>query len=82
MLNRPTPYRRVKVSKLPKLEGYEWLTQSSLRHLIFNAKPRKNSKGEIIPSNGLQESGAIIRLGKTILIDLDKFDAWVASHRV
>lgn len=81
MMN-PLPKRRARVSQVPKLPGYEWLTHSSLRHMLFNAKPRKNSKGEALPSNGLEESGAIMRFGKSILIDLDKFDAWVASHTV
>jgi hypothetical protein len=37
-----------------------------LRHQIFNEE-----------KNGLKESGAIIRLGKKILVDEVKFFAWI-----
>lgn len=66
---------------LPKTAGYEWLTASALRHLIFKATPRKNSKGTPIPTNGLHECGAIIKIGRKVLIDLDRFDQWVNEHR-
>ena len=69
------------VSKLPQLPNYDWLTVPALRHLIFEAKSRKDSKGRVIPGNGLEEAGAIIRLGRKVLIDLDRFDAWLDSHR-
>jgi hypothetical protein len=51
-------------------------TASSLRNLIFNAAPRYSSKGEV-PGNGLLECGAIIRLGRKILIDERAFLEWV-----
>lgn len=51
-------------------------TESALRNLIFNAGPRYTSKGEI-PGNGLIECGAIIRLGRKILIDERAFLEWV-----
>lgn len=66
---------------LPKTPGYEWLTTSALRHLIFKAAPRKNSKGIPIPTNGLYECGAVIKIGRKVLLDLDRFDQWVAEHR-
>jgi len=53
-------------------------TPPALRNLIFKAEPRQSSKGEV-PGNGLAESGAIIRLGRRVLIDEAKFLAWVAS---
>lgn len=73
--------RTVTVKELPMLPGYGWLTEAALRHLIFKALPRKNSKGEALPTNGLSEAGAIIRLGRKVLIDLDRFDQWVSQHR-
>ncbi len=76
-----TSRRIVRVNDLPTLRGYEWLTKSALRHLIFQSKPRLNSRGEAIKTNGLVESGAVIRIGRKILFDLDKFDLWVDSHR-
>lgn len=43
-------------------------TESSLRNIIFKRH-----------ENGLEESGAIKRLGRKILIDKDKFFLWVSS---
>ena len=70
------------VSKLPQLPGYDWLTEPALRHLLFEAKSRKASRGRIIPGNGLEEAGAIIRVGRRVLIDLDRFDSWLDGHRI
>ena len=57
-------------------------TEPALRHYIFESKPRRDSRGRILPTNGLLEAGAIIRLNRKVLIDLDRFDAWLASHRM
>jgi hypothetical protein len=73
--------RLVTVSALPSIPGYEWLSVSALRHLLFRASKRFDSKGERVPDNGLEEAGAILRIGRKILIDLDRFDAWLATHR-
>jgi len=53
-------------------------TPPSLRNLIFKAQARKSSRGEI-SGNGLAASGAIIRLGRRVLLDESKFLAWVAQ---
>jgi len=72
--------RIASVSDIPKIPGYQWTSVQSLRHLIFGAETRFDSKGNvIIAGNGL--SSAIIRLGRRVLIDLDAFDTWVLSHR-
>lgn len=42
---------------------------ASLRWLIFTAN-----------QNGLETVGAIIRIGRKVLIHEDKFDQWVRSH--
>lgn len=55
-------------------------SQASLRALIFKAEPRQSSKGTI-PGNGLIESGALVRLGRKVLIDEEKFFAWVRSQQ-
>lgn len=39
-----------------------------LRHQIFNAE-----------KNGLANSGAIVRMGRKVLINEDKFFAWIES---
>ena len=74
--------RLATVREIPKILGYQWCTQPALRHLLFEAEDRVSSCGEKIPGNGLTEIGAIIRIGRKILIDLDKFDSWVELHRV
>ena len=59
---------------------YPVFSQSALRDLIFKAEDRFNSRGDRIPGNGLAEAGAIIRIGRKVLIDLDAFEAWLASR--
>lgn len=54
-------------------------TEASIRNLIFKAEPRQSSRGEI-PGNGLLEAGAIIRIGRKVLIDEGKFLAWVQAQ--
>lgn len=51
-------------------------TSAALRNLIFKAEPRQSSRGEI-PGNGLIECGAIIRVGRKVLIDESRFFEWV-----
>lgn len=73
------PRRLCTVRQIPNQPGYEWTSQSFLRHAIFNSESRVGSRGAVIAGNGL--SSAIIRIGRKILIDLDAFDAWIESHR-
>lgn len=44
-------------------------SQGGLRALVFNAS-----------KNGLAKSGAIIRIGRRVLIDEQKFFVWVESQ--
>ncbi len=44
-------------------------TEGGLRWLIFHEH-----------ANGLAESGAIVRIGRKVLIDSDKFFAWVMAQ--
>jgi hypothetical protein len=57
------------------------LTPAAVRALVFRADDRHNSRGELLPGNGLGRAGAIVRIGRKVLIDLDRFAAWVESHR-
>ena len=50
-------------------------TALALRNLIFKAEPRHGSKG-----NGLIECGAIIRLGRKVLIHEARFLSWVDAQ--
>ncbi len=43
-------------------------TEASLRHFIFHGD-----------KNGLNKSGAISRLGKKVLIHVEKFQAWIEA---
>ncbi len=58
--------------------GHPAFSSGSLRNLVFKATSRQSTKG-VIPGNGLLESGAIVRLGRRVLIDEAKFLAWVAA---
>jgi hypothetical protein len=44
-------------------------TEASLRHYIFHAD-----------KNGLTKAGAISRLGKKVVINVEKFKAWIEAQ--
>lgn len=50
-------------------ENHKAFTQAGIRALIFNEK-----------ANGLADSGAIVRVGRKVLIDEVKFFCWVESQ--
>lgn len=54
-------------------------TSPALRNLIFKAETRKTWKGEI-PGNGLIECGAILRVGRKVLIDGERFLNWMRQQ--
>ncbi|MDP2786240.1 MAG: hypothetical protein Q8O38_16855 [Sulfurimicrobium sp.] len=56
-------------------------TQPALRNLKFKAETRQSTKGPI-PGNGLIESGAIVRVGRKVLVDEERFfDCHGSPHR-
>ncbi len=55
-------------------------TKAAIRANIFKASDRFNSRGEKIPGNGLAAAGAIVRRGRKVLIDLDRYGAWLAGR--
>ena len=59
-------------------EKYPAFPQGGLRNLIFLAESRKTSKG-VIPGNGL--SGALVRIGRKVLIDEAKFFEWIEGQQ-
>lgn len=67
-------------ASLPQYSGA--FTEQALRHLIFNAEDKVSSRGEVLAGNRLNEFGAIIRIGRRVLLDLDRFDAWIDHHRL
>lgn len=56
-------------------------TPSAIRANVFKADDRYNSRGEKIAGNGLAATGAIIRRGRKVLIDIDRYGAWLSGHK-
>ena len=54
-------------------------TPSALRNLIFKANERNSTNG-VIAGNGLLEVGAIVRIGRKVLINEDRFYQWIESQ--
>jgi hypothetical protein len=61
-------------------EAHPAFTPAALRALVFKANSRITHEGPA-PGNGLIEAGAIIRLGRRVLIDEEKFFAWVKQQQ-
>jgi hypothetical protein len=77
----PQPRSLFTVDEFVELPEFNYLTTGALRHLLYNAKPRYSASGEMIAGNGLVEAGAIVRIGRKILIDAAKFREWVSAQR-
>src|SRR5689334_13471799 len=48
-------------------------TPAAIRADIFKAGDRFNSRGDRIAGNGLAEHGAVIRRGRKVLIDVNRY---------
>ena len=59
-------------------ERHAAFTQGSMRALIFASKRRHTSRGDI-EGNGLD--GALVRLGRKVLIDEGAFFEWIEAQR-
>ena len=46
------------------------LSEGQFRWHVFNAQ-----------ANGLGKSGAVVRIGRRVFIDTDRFDAWIDSQQ-
>lgn len=55
-------------------------TTAAIRSAIFKAHDRVDPRGAKIPGNGLGETGAIIRHGRRVLVDLDRYRDWLAGR--
>jgi hypothetical protein len=62
-------------------ELFPAFTQAALRSYILNAEDRVNSRNEIIFGNGLKEAGAIIRVGRKVLLSEGRFFLWIAAQQ-
>jgi hypothetical protein len=51
-------------------ERHQFVTEGGLRFQIFNAG-----------NNGLTESGAIVRIGRKVLIDEPKYFGWIKGQQ-
>lgn len=60
-------------------EKYPPFPPPALRGLIYAAEDRTNSRGERIPGNGLADAGAIVRVGRRVLISESRFFWWIAQ---
>lgn len=69
------------VKNLPKQFPNAELTEPAIRAQIFDAEDRVDSKGRKISGNGLAAAGAIIRRGRKVLIDVDRYGAWLAGSK-
>jgi hypothetical protein len=55
-----------------------FLTLSALTNQVFMANERVTKNGTT-PGNGMNEHGAIVRINNRVLIDEDRYFAWVDS---
>lgn len=65
------------IQNLPTLFPYAGLTVPAIQAQVFKSQDRIDSKGRKIPGNGLGECGAIIRCGRKILIDVERYSGWL-----
>jgi len=56
-------------------------TGPAIRNLILNSADRLNSRGERVRGNGLSEAGALVRIGRRVLIDEGRFFYWIAAQQ-
>lgn len=55
-------------------------TTASVRNLVFKADERESTKGRIV-GNGLIQAGAIVRVGRKVLIVESRFFDWVEAQQ-
>jgi len=70
------------VKNLPSFFPAAGLTVPAVHGHIFKSQDRFDSKGRKIPGNGLAAAGAIIRRGRKVLIDVDRYGAWLSGEVV
>jgi len=71
------PRRFFTLSKFSERHS-SFLTLPAVTNQVFKANPRHSSKGEI-PGNGMNDFGVIVRINGRVLIDEDRYFAWVDS---
>lgn len=71
-----SPADRTLLSVRQFSEKHPAFSPAGLRHLIFLSEERESTKSKL-PGNGLKESGAILRAGRKLLIDEQRFFTWL-----
>jgi hypothetical protein len=56
-------------------------TKPALRNLILNAEDRFSARGAQVAGNRLAEFGAVVRVGRRVLIDEQAFFRWIAEQQ-
>lgn len=79
MLNETSLPRLATIENAAKVFADAGQTANAIRANIFKADDRFNSRGEKIKGNGLAATGAIIRRGRRVLVDLDRYGSWLAG---
>ena len=67
------------VKTLPSCFPLLGLTPAAIQGHIFKSQDRFDSKGRKIAGNGLAATGAVIRRGRKVLIDVDRYGAWLSG---
>ncbi len=75
----PPPRRLFTLAKFAERHS-SFTTLAALTNLVFRAKARQSTKG-VIPGNGMEEAGAIVRLNGRVLIDEDAYFRWVDAQQ-
>ena len=70
------------IEELPWYFPKARLTPAAIRNQVFRADDRFNSRGDLLPGNGLGRTGAIIRRGRRVDIDVRRYGAWLAGGAV
>ena len=73
------PFRAVVLTVAQFARRYPAFSEPALRNLIFKAATRDSSAG-VISGNGLVEAGAIIRIGRKVLIHEARFFDWIDAQ--
>ena len=61
------------------VDAHPAFSVSGIRAWILASKPHRDRKGVACPSNGFDT--AVVRAGRKILIDEEKFFAWLAAQQ-
>lgn len=79
--NDPLPPRELLTVKQFSRAYPAW-TEPALRALIYAARDRTASGGRIVRGNGLHDAGAVLKCGRRVLLDPQRFlGPWLAGQQ-